>query len=253
MTEFATSAGHWYALDGTPCYTTLSKDGTERPTTLRDARKLALVPSVTTIIRQAAAPALERWKRDQLMMAALTLPRRPHESEIDWLRRVEQDSQETGRKAADRGTLIHGAIECAFRDGDYSNRDLEPWASLAVESLENHCGQMLKWSAERSFAHELGYGGKVDLHCPEWIIDFKTKDGVEGSKLYDEHYMQLAAYRRALCPNARAGILFVDRTEPICLFIEADADKMASGLAMFDSLLSFWQAKTGYYPMRAAA
>jgi hypothetical protein len=251
MTEFATSAGHWYALDGTPCYTTLSKDGTERPTTLRDARKLALVPSVTTIIRQAAAPALEKWKRDQLMMAALTLPRRPHESEIDWLRRVEQDSQETGRKAADRGTEIHGAIERYYRQGFYAGSHSSV-VDCSGKAIRAHCGER-EWSAERSFAHELGYGGKVDLHCAEWIIDFKTKDGVEGSKLYDEHYMQLAAYRRALCPNARAGILFVDRTDPICLFIEADADKMASGLAMFDSLLSFWQAKTGYYPMKVAA
>jgi hypothetical protein len=79
MTEFATSAGHWYTLDGEPCYTIVGKNGAERNTTLRDARTMALVPSVTTIIRQAAAPALEKWKRDQLLMAALTLPRMPNE------------------------------------------------------------------------------------------------------------------------------------------------------------------------------
>lgn len=251
MTDFATSAGHWYSQDGTPCYTTLSKDGTERPTTLRDARKLGLVPSVTTIIRQAAAPALEKWKRDQLLMAALTLPRRPHEPEAEWLRRVEQDSQEQGRKAADRGTEIHGAIERMYR-GEFAAPEFNAWRDIVAHHLDKHCGAR-QWSPERSFAHPLGYGGKVDLHSAEWVIDFKTKDGVEGSKLYDEHLMQLAAYRRALCPQARAGILFVDRNEPICLFVEAEEESLVSGLRMFDCLLGFWQARTGYYPMKVAA
>jgi hypothetical protein len=252
MTEFATSAGHWYTLDGEPCYTIVGKNGAERNTTLRDARTMALVPSVTTIIRQAAAPALEKWKRDQLLMAALTLPRTPNEPEAEWLKRVERDSQEQGRKAADRGTAIHGSLERHYR-GEMPDEEHWEWVKVCRTHLENVCGHNLIWKPERSFAHPLGYGGKVDLHCAEWIIDFKTKDGVEGSKLWDDHYMQLAAYRRALCPNARAGILFVDRTQPICLFVEAEADKMASGLVMFDSLLAFWQAKTGYYPMRAAA
>jgi hypothetical protein len=225
MTEFATSAGHWYTLDGEPCYTIVGKNGAERNTTLRDARTMALVPSVTTIIRQAAAPALEKWKRDQLLMAALTLPRMPNEPEAEWLKRVERDSQEQGRKAADRGTAIHGSLERHYR-GEMPDEEHWDWVKVCRTHLENVCGHNLIW---------------------------KPEDGVEGSKLWDDHYMQLAAYRRALCPNARAGILFVDRTQPTCLFVEAEADKMASGLVMFDSLLAFWQAKTGYYPMRAAA
>jgi hypothetical protein len=40
--------GHFYTKDGHPAYTTIGKTG-ERPTTLRDARKLGLLPSVTTI------------------------------------------------------------------------------------------------------------------------------------------------------------------------------------------------------------
>ena len=35
---FATSAGHWYRLDGTPCYTVVGKNGKERNATLADAR-----------------------------------------------------------------------------------------------------------------------------------------------------------------------------------------------------------------------
>jgi hypothetical protein len=36
----ASEAGHWYDKGGNPAYTTIGKNGVERPTTLRDAKKL---------------------------------------------------------------------------------------------------------------------------------------------------------------------------------------------------------------------
>ena len=72
--EIAVESGHWYDMDGNPAYTTKAKDGTARPTTLRDARKLLLLPSVTMICNVAAKPALEVWKQRQIVLAALTLP-----------------------------------------------------------------------------------------------------------------------------------------------------------------------------------
>ena len=66
---------HWYQHNGAPQYTVKAKDGSDRPTTLRDARKLNLVPSVTTILKIAAKPGLEAWKLNQMLLAALTLPK----------------------------------------------------------------------------------------------------------------------------------------------------------------------------------
>ena len=54
------------------------------------------------------APQLERWKRNQVLLAALTLPRQPDEQETAWLARVESDWQEQGKKAAERGTAGQG-------------------------------------------------------------------------------------------------------------------------------------------------
>jgi transposase len=253
MGDFATSGGHWYALDGTPRYTITGKNGKERGTTLRDAREHALVPSVTTIIRMAAAPALEKWKRNQVLLSALTLPRAASEAEMDWLARVEQDWQKQGRQAADKGTAIHGAIERHYR-GEMPDADYWDWVKVTRNVIENTCGHDNVWSAERSFAHPLGYGGKTDLHSAQWVLDFKSKDGIEDAKVYDDHAMQLAAYRRGLnVPNARCGIVFIDRQQPSARLVEVSADDLSTGLAMFDALLAFWQAKTGYYPMRAAA
>ena len=72
---YAKESGHWYEMDGTPRYRIVGKNGKERNTTLADARKLDLLPSVTTIMKEAAKPGLERWKGDQLLLSALTLTR----------------------------------------------------------------------------------------------------------------------------------------------------------------------------------
>src|SRR2546430_6066581 len=104
-------ACHWYTKQGAPCYEVTAQNGTMRPTTLADARKLDLVPSVTTIINSAAKPGLQQWKLQQMLLAALTLPRLGSESIEDFSQRVILDSEEEGKKAMNRGTELHAAIE----------------------------------------------------------------------------------------------------------------------------------------------
>jgi len=111
--EKLSESGHWYKKDGTPAYTVHGKTG-EGPATLRDARKLGLLPSVTTINGMLSKAGLDTWKQQQVLLAALTLPRLPDEPEADWLARVMQDSKATGREAAERGTAIHGIIQTWF-------------------------------------------------------------------------------------------------------------------------------------------
>lgn len=252
MSDFANSSGHWYALDGTPAYTIVGKNGRERPTTLRDAREHNLVPSVTGIIRCASAPQLEKWKREQVLLAALTLPRRDGESEQDWLRRVEQDWQESSRKAMNRGTDIHADIEKHFR-GQQPSTDNWEWVKVARQCVDDHCGPQ-NWFPERSFASPMGYGGKCDLHSASWVIDIKTKDGDAPRGLYDEHLMQLAAYRHGLgVPGARCAILYVSRDVPVAKMVEAPMADLKAGWEMFSGLLLYWQAKNAYRPALQAA
>jgi hypothetical protein len=102
--EHASEAGHWYTREGDPMYTVMGKTtGKPRNTTLRDARELNLVPSVSGIIGVAAKPALTVWLQEQAILAALTLPREPDELESVWLKRVLSDSKQQGRDAADLG------------------------------------------------------------------------------------------------------------------------------------------------------
>ena len=252
----ASESTHWYKRDGSPCYTVLAKDGSPRDTTLRDARKLSLVPSVTTIIKCAAAPGLERWKLDQMLHAALTLPRQVDEKESDWIGRVWLDSQETARKASERGTAIHAAIQERFDSGRITGR-YDPQYEEHCLAAENavFCWDQQYYDAEteESFASPLGYGGKVDLNGkPDFVLDFKTKEfGPEDElKTWDEHHMQLAAYREGLgMPKARCAICYVSVNNPgLSRLIEIPEEDLERGWEMFLYLLGYWKAKNRFNP-----
>jgi hypothetical protein len=247
MSTYVAESGHWYQPDGSPCYTVPAKKGGERPTTIKDAKQLGLVPSVTTIIRCASAPALEAWKVDQSVMAALTLPREGMESDEDFLARIKQDGKETAKKAAERGTAIHGAIERVL--GGQDGGEWTDHANAALAAVASVAGSQ-QWASEKSFAHALGFGGKTDLTCPEWVIDFKTKefDDVSQVKLYDEHFMQLAAYRHGLgLMPAAGGIVYVSATKPgLATILLASEEEMQRGWRMFAALLNYWQVKNGW-------
>ena len=57
------SASHWYLPDGTPFHEVIRADGNgTRSTTLRDARKVNALPSVTNTLSVLAKPSLDAWK-----------------------------------------------------------------------------------------------------------------------------------------------------------------------------------------------
>lgn len=244
---------HWYGQDGSPQYTVKAKDGSDRPTTLRDARKFNLVPSVTTVMKVAAKPGLDVWKNEQLLLAALTLPRKPEETEKEFIARVVADSKETGKRAAEAGTRIHEEIEAHFA-GKKSQRGLKVEEAM-FEHFKLHPFQ--PWLVERSFSSPMGFGGKVDLYCrPDKsaphgvVVDVKTKDfgPLEKVDAYDEHLMQLAAYRQGLdIPNARCANVFVSRThEGLVKVIEWSEEDLQRGWKMFSALLDFWKIKNNF-------
>jgi hypothetical protein len=238
---------HWYSRDGIPTYTVEGENRKVRATTLRDARKHNLVPSVTTILKLINKPGLNQWLNMQVLLAAMTLPRRENEPESAYIDRVIGDSKAQSKAAADAGTAIHAAIQ-AFYDGAVTAAH-EDYVLACVNAINLRFGDQA-WIAERSFAHELGFGGKCDLFAPNIVVDIKTQDFLEHNtvKIYDEYLMQLAAYRVGLgMPYARCANVFVSRLQPGLVFIhEWKPEDLERGWNMFSSLLKFWQLKTGY-------
>lgn len=239
--------GHWYTKEGTPAYTTIGKTG-ERATTLRDARKEGLLPSVTTIINLMSKPALSSWLQQQVLLAALTLPRESNEPEQEWLKRVMSDSKATGREAAERGTAIHNIIQGYFEQMYLPEKPV--YLDAIDSTLKSAFGSQL-WLSEKSFGHHLGYGGKCDLMAKQvngqggFVVDFKTKDtDLDKVDIYFEHELQLAAYREGLnLPNARCAILFVNGKTNQVKLVEIEEPQLQKSWECFQHLLRVYQIK----------
>jgi hypothetical protein len=230
-------------------YTVKAKDGTDRPTTLRDARKHGFLPSVTTILGMMAKPGLEAWKMNQMMMAALTLPRADGEPEDQFIARIQKDSKEQAKQAAERGTAIHESLE-KFYSGVMTSEHAKH--QVGVDQAIKEAFGSPQWHTETSFATKYGYGGKLDLYSKDgegFVLDFKTKEFKDGGDivLYDELPMQLVAYARGLeIPNARCANVFVSVTQPGLVWVnEWSREELDRAWKMFDALLIFWYAKTG--------
>ena len=232
--------GHFYTQTGEPAYRIKGKNGVERNTTIRDCRQLGLVPSVTTILGIIAKPGLNNWLQQQVLLAALTLPRVDGESEENWLQRVMSDARSTGREAADRGTRMHGELEKYF---DHGSHDAPYYCHTVEKALDSHFGEHVLWESERSFAWG-GFGGKVDLSAPNIVVDFKSKEG-DLSKVtaYHEQILQLAAYREGLgMPAARCANVYFNEQGDVKL-IEHSENDLAEAYECFQYLLSYYRCK----------
>lgn len=253
LTHAAESA-HWYdPRTVTPVYEVPNAKGDKliKPD-VRHARKLGLVPGVTGIISMIARPALENWKIEQAMWAALTLPRGLMESDKEFMNRVLEDGRRQAEEAAEAGTKIHAAIQ-SFYSGEAYDETLRPYVQGVVKTIGSRSG----WETEKTCAHPLGFATKADLCSPNWVIDFKSKEfsDIESLKLYDNHYMQLAATRAALGGDyeaARCAIVWVSRDNPgLCHITDAPEDQLTRGWQMFQAAHRLWCLQRKYEPSKA--
>ena len=255
---FGSESGHWYQQDGLLVEQVRLKNGKMSKPSLRHARELQLAPGVTSVIREAASPGLEKWKINQAVLAAMTLPRVDGETSDEFLRRVHQDAAEHGKEAAAEGTRIHAAIESYYSGLKFVDTAYAPHVAGVRDLIGENCGdQASPWLPESSCVSPWGYATKADLHSHDWVIDFKGKDGdqksLDATKTFESHHMQLAATRNALQSTLRShprcAIVFVSRDHPgACSFVEVPEPKLVQGLEMFRSLLAYWQASRGYAP-----
>jgi len=249
--KFKSESGHWYTQEGEPMYTIVGANGKERNTTLRDARKEQLVPSVTTILSMIAKPQLENWKINQALNSALTLEKDSLETIEEFAYRCKQDSKRIGQEAAKKGTKIHAMIERGFL-GEGTSKTYKIIQAWLDENFPNE-----EWIAEDSFCADLGYGGKIDLYSKSGIfVDFKTKDNLEGkdpSKLvYDEHGMQLSAYAQGCgYDDVERVSIFVDREDNELIACHIwDKESQNKHKEMFNSILNYWKLVKDYEPKK---
>lgn len=243
-----------------PCHTLPKKDGSGmKNVTLREARELGLLWSVTRVCNTVAKPGLEAWKQEQAIMAALTLPRLPDEPLDAFARRVIADMDAQSDKAREFGSLLHRQIEQDLR----GELDVPDW------TCENHLAAVHAWLKDWCLDFHateiivgdpaLGVAGKLDLDCTlkdfgRSIIDFKTQK-VRNNKpnFYLEWGLQLAAYRH--CIQLEDGIsrrivsVIIDTGDEPRIFAHWWPDDI-DYLGLFKGLLEYLCIQEGYDPRK---
>lgn len=244
---------HWYDREnGTP----------QHHHDLRGARKYGHYPSVTTYLRCWPKPALERWKGEQLVLAALTLPRKEGESIDEFAKRAVEDSEQEVRKAADIGTVIHEAMAWRLIHGDWPpNEALKPFFECWEEWMRAEIEEV--FVSEESFVHkEFGYGGTIDLVARTrtygvGVLDFKNKNVKENKPFWaDEFLFQLVAYEEMTVqldyvPQIDNLVsIIIDRNTPKLPYVYAwPKDQWDWGWECFRACQRMWHLHKGYDPI----
>lgn len=192
-------SAHWYSPKGEPMHTVIAKGtGQPRPTTLADAKKLGLLPSVTNILRILHKPALQDWLIEQSVLACLTTPRKdgePLDAFVHRVLHVDRIQDEEAQVARDRGTEMHQALEDLF-NGQAVSDEIKPWVEPCFEAIRS---LGIPVATEKVLVGE-GYAGKTDLitDCAgeHTLWDFKTTKKLP-DKSWTEHRLQLSAYAQA--------------------------------------------------------
>ena len=253
-------SSHWYKADGTPCHRLPRvRGGGLRPTTLRDARRLQLFPSVTSILGIFAKPQLDKWKMRQVAQASMRLGRTEGESDDYFADRIIEEAFAQVEQAADLGSRIHDAIDKHF-DGNPIPDDLVTYISPVLKWKEDKDLEFVEREL-RVVNKAHGFAGTMDVACRYGsngigVIDFKTRKTKSGVKVtsYDGQAMQIAAYGATYWGEENLSRMFganvfISTTEPgrleVCSYTP---QQLMAEWEVYKMACAMWRHSKGYDP-----
>lgn len=229
----------WYYADGRPCATVPNvASGGERKPDIRDARKLGLLPSVTTVLDVVRKPGLEAWAEY-----------------------VGEDvAEERRQRAATQGLMVHAGIA----------QRLARWPLITADELACEDIRVAAWATwmvkqpweplfiEKGMAApDERYGGTPDLVAVERetdsliVLDWKTQATCGKQITFkDEWPVQLAAYGRMVCPDTtkapRLVSVVISVDEPgVVVMHEWEPRRYARYLSAFYCARDLWFSALG--------
>lgn len=251
-------SSHWYDHEGNPVHRLPKASGEgDRATTIKDAARLHLLPSVTNILGTLDKPGLMQWKVNQCLQAADENPRQKDEPVEYWTKRIQDLAYKQVEVAADLGTRIHHALESCF-DGSPIEPEILQYVQPVLDWLKQ-TGISISDREKRIVNLMEGYAGTSDVFFTFGktgigILDYKTKKTKVGEKVdsYLEHKAQLSAYAAVQYGTDRldevlAANLFISSTEPGRIEI-VKCTSVRAHYETFLALCQVWRAVKGYDP-----
>lgn len=259
----AEASSHWYTREGKPDYEREKIRGGFRPTTLRDARKDGLLPSVTTITSVVDKPQLVAWKIEQGILAGIKIDQAPNEPAEVYARRVAQEASLISRQAASLGTDVHREIEAFLPSMTLPAEGWlpeDPRIKLIMQGFAHWAKRNMDHLIDQEipFGHlRFGYGGRTDArfwntHSERVLADWKTQSTKQGQKVraYPEYGMQLAAYAEGLGEDneTRLWNVIVSTAEPGRIEVVDWTDRREELMNAFLNARDLWMFLKGYDP-----
>lgn len=164
-------------------------------------------PGVTTITNVLDKPALVRWHKEQVALAALNHADRlladkaagNVDAAVAFLLAVRNE----GTEGRERGSRLHETLEGVLRREQPAIDPRDQGAIAGARAWLNET-KVKPLEVEAFLINEtLGYGGTLDLIAEldgeTWLLDWKTSKSVAwpDGRVYDEMRLQLAAYANA--------------------------------------------------------
>lgn len=263
LTRPPAPTSHWYYPDGRAAHRIPCTDGDgDRPTNIRDARKMNLFPSVTTLLSVLAKPGLETWKLNQCIMATTKAARVETESDERWCKRVRDTAFQQVEVAADLGTRIHGALELGFTGQEY-DESLKVYVQ-PVFDWTRQVGLLIVEREKRLVNTKHGFAGTADVlfrygRRGRGVLDFKTRktSPKQEVKPYDGQSLQLAGYAATYwgeeaIEKVLSANLFISTTEPGRMVVCKHED-VARDWRAFKWIAALWRYFNNYDPRLATA
>lgn len=251
----SSDSAHWYRKSGESAH----------DSDLRVARKELLYPSVTTVDKEVFKnDFLDKWLRDQILIAAGDNPRMPHENGKQYAQRIYDLSMEKSRNAMAFGIRVHDASE--HYPNPPADQDLMPWFN-SIGKWWNEAGVEPIAREITVLDHEIGVAGRLDLKAlvngKRSIIDFKTQDvkvddkGKKKPNFYDSWVRQLSFYGAADAKESGAWPLMpevcnviIDSNPEAGVYVKWwNKDEILSAHRTFTHGSWLWFDKRDYWPV----
>lgn len=233
---------------------------TMRNATLGDAKKMGLLVSNTTILKDtyATSPQLTDWQKDQVLNACIEFPfdraKTPEEIEA-YKGMILAKANELRDFTADRGKFIHACINRFIVTGTMTD---DPVCNHAIEQLKTYFinKHVVKATSEKRLgSRKIGFAGTPDIYCNtqesnDIIIDMKSTNFKSFDKPYPSWKLQLGGYRilTQSAPGTELVQMVIDRDTGDALFLpHDDPDLWASA---FMDLFNAYCKITGYDPRK---